>query len=292
MDGLAIFYNISLGDGSSQIYRLDMLSREQSLVLDCPAAQCRYPRSSPDGAWLAYERILLDGEPNYAQVWLLPLGEPEAEPYLAGETGHETLSATWSPDGWLAFRDNNESAFIFLNPTSGERQSFPSETGLAGVWSPDGGSFITSEIITAIEQNPSTLPNFSSIPSSHLRRFSRQDEKIEDLTQRANLEDAAPVYSPDGTLLAFGRKYLDIAHWTPGRQLWVMRPDGSEAQPLTDEPHHNHYDFAWHPSGNQIAYVRFNQTLLIEPPEVWIVEVGTGRARQLIAGGYSPQWIP
>ncbi len=290
--GLTIFYTLSRGDGSSQIFRLDMLNRESTPVLDCPQARCSSPRPSPDGAWLAYERTLLEGEPEYPQVWLLSLQAPESEPVLVAEAGHETQSPAWSSGGWLAYRDNNEKAFIFFDPDSGERERFDNANGLAGVWSPDGENFITSEVVTLIEQNPNTLPDFSSIPSSHLLRYNRQAGRVEDLTLRDNLEDATPVYSPDGSLLAFGRKYLDIAHWTPGRQIWIMRADGSEAQPLTEEPHHNHYNFAWHPAGGQLAYVRFNQTLLIEPPELWLIEVGSGRARQLITGGYAPQWIP
>lgn len=291
-DGLTIYYTLSRGDGSSQILRLDMLSRESEQVVECPQARCTSPRPSPDGAWLAYERTLLEGAPEYPQVWLLSLLAPESEPVLVAEEGHETQSPAWSSTGWLAYRDNHEKAFIFFNPASGERERFDNENGLEGVWSPDGESFIISEVVTLIEQNPNTLPDFSSIPSSHLLRYSRRDRSVENLTQRDNLEDASPVYSPDGSMLAFGRKYLDLAHWTPGRQLWVMRADGSEAQPLTEEPHHNHYSFAWHPAGGQIAYVRFNQTLLIEPPELWLIEVGSGRARQLITGGYAPQWIP
>jgi Tol biopolymer transport system component len=106
------------------------------------------------------------------------------------------------------------------------------------------------------------------------------------------VEDANPVFSPDGANLAFGRKYLDIARWTPGRQLWLMHADGAEARPLTDEANFNHYDFAWNPTGDQLAYVRFNKDTLTEPPEIWLINADGSNATQLITGGYSPQWVP
>jgi Tol biopolymer transport system component len=69
--------------------------------------------------------------------------------------------------------------------------------------------------------------------------------RTEDLSKDVNLEDTAPVFSPDGTHIALARKYLNTVLWTPGRQLWLMQADGSQAEGLTDEPFYNHYDLAW-----------------------------------------------
>ena len=43
------------------------------------------------------------------------------------------------------------------------------------------------------------------------------------------VEDVSPVFSPDGKWIAFARRYLDPLRWTPGRQVWLMRADGTEA---------------------------------------------------------------
>jgi Tol biopolymer transport system component len=61
---------------------------------------------------------------------------------------------------------------------------------------------------------------------------------------------------------------------------------------MTNDPLYNHYDFAWSPTGNRLAFVRFNQSTLTEPPEVWTIDPQTGQASQIILGGYAPQWIP
>ena len=106
------------------------------------------------------------------------------------------------------------------------------------------------------------------------------------------LEDTAPAFSPDGNWLAFARKYLTLALWTPGRQIWLMRPDGTEARQVTNTPDTNHYNLAWSPDGSRIAYSRFNQNAPTDPPEIWLVDPTSGEEAQLVIGGYAPKWIP
>jgi Tol biopolymer transport system component len=88
------------------------------------------------------------------------------------------------------------------------------------------------------------------------------------------------------------RKYLDAARWTPGRQIWLMSPDGKEFQALTNAPYFNHSSFAWSPDGQQLAYLRFNQEKLTDPPELWLMNADGSQPIQLVIGGYAPQWIP
>ncbi|MEJ2708685.1 MAG: hypothetical protein P8074_13795 [Anaerolineales bacterium] len=71
-----------------------------------------------------------------------------------------------------------------------------------------------------------------------------------------------------------------------------MNADGSDVRQLTDDPFYHHYALAWKPGGGQLAYVRFNQTVLTEPPEIWVINPETAQATRLIVGGYAPQWIP
>ncbi|MCH7662667.1 MAG: PD40 domain-containing protein, partial [Chloroflexi bacterium] len=128
--------------------------------------------------------------------------------------------------------------------------------------------------------------------SSHLMSFNLQNGRVTDLTRDALLEDTAPAFSPSGRLVAFARKYIDERRWIPGRQLWLMSADGSEAFQLTDDLNFKHTAFAWHPNGQTIAFVRFNQILLTDPPELWVIDIDGRNAIQLIIGGYAPQWIP
>jgi Tol biopolymer transport system component len=111
------------------------------------------------------------------------------------------------------------------------------------------------------------------------------------LTTDEQAEDAGPSFSPDGIWLAFTRRYLDPIRWTPGRQVWLLSTDGTNIQQLTNDPSYKYTALTWHPDGTRIAVVRFNTTLLTDPPELWLIGLD-GDAVQLVIGGYAPQWIP
>ncbi|HLA96828.1 MAG TPA: Ig-like domain-containing protein [Anaerolineales bacterium] len=301
--GNEVYFNSDEGAGGTAIYRLDMQTGETTRLFGCPQALCRYPQISPQGDLLAYERTGLSpgSPPAYPQIWLLPLirgasGEEveTGEPTLAGEAGHQTQQPVWSSDGHLAYFDASRSAFIILETARGERVMFPSQTGIPGDWSPDGESYVIPEISDEPLNDPELLPELESIPTSHLFSLNPQDGSRLNISREANVEDASPAFSPDGSLLAFTRKFLEVERWTPGRQLWLMRPDGSQARPLTQDANFNHYDLAWSPLGGRLAYVRFNKDALIEPPEIWLIDLASQdpRPSRLITGGYAPQWMP
>jgi len=296
--GETLVYSAWVGDSSSAIYSLD-LTAEQAVpisILDCPQALCTSPRIAPGEDLLAYERTASPGKDvaDYPQVWLLPFSDQQAtspEPTLVGDPTHQTVQPHWSPDGVLTYYDTTLKAFILLDPRSGESREIPNQTGQPGSWSPDGQAYVVPEILDNPTVSPTPDPATFPVVSSHLLRFN-QDGSQQDLTGAEDLEDTAPAFSPDGALLAFARKYLTLALWTPGRQLWLMRPDGTEARPVTNAPYFNHFNLAWSPDGEQIAYSRFNQNAPTEPPEIWLKDLGSGAEAQLVIGGYAPKWIP
>ena len=254
---------------------------------------------SPDGQYLAYERVAFFGgeDPNYPQVWLLELDSqgapPEgAKPRLAGPELHQTLNPDWSSLGKLAIYDTNLSAFLIVDPTGGEPIQFANQTGQPGDWHPNGREFVAPEINFLGENTSPELNNLQPLANSHLIRFDLINGTSESLTRQEDLEDTAPAFSPDGAYLAFARKSLQAELWTPGRQLWIMRVGTWSAEALTGEELYSHYGFAWSPGGNLLAYVRFNQSVLSEPPELWVMDPFSGQKTQLVVGGYQAQWVP
>jgi hypothetical protein len=297
--GTAIFYNAHQGDGGSSLYRVERASGTEQLLLECPDALCRYPVVSPDGAYLAYERTALasSGQVDMPQVWLLPLAAAESgtqvmvgEPIMAAPADHKTQQPQWSPDGLLTYYDYDRSEFVVQDVQGRQVVAFPSQTGFPGTWHPSGDDYVIPEIYTSpIADSAST--DLEDIPTSRLLRYNL-DGSMLDLTAVNNVEDSSPSYSPNGDMLAFGRKYLDLQRWTPGRQIWLMQSDGSQATSITNDPYYNHYDLTWSPDGSQLAFVRFNKNSLIDPPELWLMQADGFGATRLITGGYAPQWIP
>lgn len=300
-----IYFSANNSQGGSDIYRLSLdeltvdalQTGEQAAptrILACGDAHCRLPAVSPRGDRLAFERTEKLGFP---QVWLLPLKPTEAdleaeqvEPaYLAGDPDHQTLLPAWSIDGLLAYYDTQAAAFVIFDPYSGKRVLFSNQTGQSGDWHPEGREFLAPEILFL---NTGSVTGLQSFANSHLILFNRLTGSTLDLTPADDMEDSSPAYSPDGAYLAFARKYLDPQRWSPGRQLWVMMPDVGQAQPITNDPDFTHYQFAWSPDSKQLAYVRFDQTVIRNPPEIWLLELINVERTRLVENGYQPQWIP
>ena len=288
VDGLSIYYTAMVDGIDSRIYRIDRGQGTTSVVLECQGSLCRSPIPSPDGSILAYERH--SSSEIGVQVWLIMSGD--GEPYLAGQAPHQTSSPMWSSQGLLVFYDHDENAYIFTENGSDQTIIVHNETGEHGTWHPSGQLFIAPEVSLVSVVDDDDESQIRNIASSHLIEYGLYTEISNNLSQEILLEDVAPQFSPSGLQIVFARKQLDVEHWSPGRQIWIMASDGGNAHPLTDSPEYQHTEMSFSPDGSQIAYLRFNQTTLTDPPEIWLVDVDGSDAMRLVIGGYSPQWIP
>lgn len=293
-DGKIFYFSAGNAQGGTNLFRIDRMEADIPMdqtyqpekLLDCGSAQCRNPAVSADGQTIAYEKLspgIMPGTGG-AQVWMVSLKELTTQ--AVGQAGHETVNPAWSTTGLLAYYDKTSNVYEVYNPATGERIQLPNQTGQPGAWSPDGKDYLAPEI--SYQQASGT----TETGSSHLMRYRVRENSSLDLSGKGLVEDVEAVYSPTGQSIAFTRKFLDAAHWSPGRQIWIMSPDGSHPHPITDEPRYNHYDLAWSVDGQRLAYVRFNQEMISDPPELWIVNADGSDPLQLVIGGYSPEWIP
>ena len=307
-DGQSIYYSLRDGQSGSQIYRLDPNASPETdfeagadteaepsrqLILDCPQALCRALAISPGEKFLAYERTALpgSGQPDLPQVWLLRL-DGAGEPALVGAAGHLTLQPTWSSNGTLAFYDSTDRAYIFYDPLAGELARLPNQTGQPGAWRPGLDEFAAAEISFLDANISPQLGELERLADSHIFLYNWRSGQSQDLTGEAALEDTAPAFSPDGRYMAFARKSVEAAAWTPGRQAWLRDMASGQSQGVTHDPLYTYYDFTWDPSGRLLTLVRFNQSALTEPPEIWQINLALAQAARLVTGGYAPQWIP
>jgi len=292
-DGSAIVYAALRMDGSAELRRLDLITQADYVVLECPAgSRCQAPALSPAGDLLAYEQFEWQTSdsggrvPGPRQVWLLSLVEG-AVPVQVPPLGQVTSTPIWSPNGLLSFYNGSLRAVGLVRPGSlVPINMIPNGLGLLGTWSPNGEYLLLPEIVFEEEQPTDQASAFSS----HLFRVEPETAIRQDFSLGL-VEDASPAYSPDGEWIAFGRKYLD-ERWTPGRQLWLMRSDGTEPRPLTDEPDFNHSSISWNPDSASLVYMRASSVDPNLPSQIWVTDLAGSASLLLVEGGYLPEWIP
>ncbi len=292
-DGLWLYFSASNAEGGADIFKIDRTkvgsegeSYQPQIVLECKSSQCRNPVISADQQYLAYEYLQPDptGGSGPAQIWVLNLATKEAS--AVGPEVHETIQPGWSSKGMLAYYDVTAGGYEFISLGSQEKSFVSNQTGQPGDWNPQG------EVYLAPEVSYYQAPENTERGISNLFAYTLPSGTSVDLSKQMVVEDAEGVYSPDGRQIVFARKFLDATRWSLGRQLWMMNADGSNAHPITDEADYNHYDITWSRDGNRLAYVRFDESRVFNPPELWMINVDGSDPIQLVIGGYGPIWIP
>ena len=303
MGGTIVAYSVKRDDEGADLRLLDLLSRQDRLLYACPpTTRCESPAVSPDGRWLAFGRVELTAGaagrlvPGPSRVWVISMtGETAA--IAAGPEDHHTSLPDWSPAGLLVHYDSTLRSFALGQVGPGDAvfvvNLVPSELGASGTWSPDGAFFVYPDMVFP-EETPGQAGEADGIFYTHLFQVGARSGFPVDLSSGSSepAEDASPAYSPDGRWIAFARKYLAGEAWTLGRQIWLMRTDGTGSRALVSTPQYNYSSLRWRPDSKALAYMRFNQDQIGHPAEVWILDTESGEPMLVAEGGYLPQWIP
>jgi len=305
-DGTRLAYAAVRDDGGSDLRAVNANDGGDVELLACPGEGCRAAQWSPDARLIAFERRpLIRGAGGKTRVgeprtWLLDLTAGEAWP--VPPEGHVTAAPRWSAAGLLAYYDSSEQMLVVVDLVARQTTLIANDSGEMGAWSSDGLALIFADIVfttdapttgsttaaTATAGSDPAAPAFYS----HLVQVEVATRARQELSVGPLVEDAGAAPAPLGAWIAFGRKYLDAARWTPGRQLWLMRPDGSNAHALTDAGDYHHSAVVWSPDGRRVVFTRFNIASPGASPELWTVNVDGSDARLLVERGYLPTWLP
>ncbi|MCX6071950.1 MAG: Ig-like domain-containing protein [Chloroflexi bacterium] len=300
--GTRVVYVAVLGDDSTELRGLDLIRGQDRLLFTCPAGgSCTSPELSPDGNRLAFVRATAQAgatQQVQSRVWLQEEGT--TEPVAVSPEGDVASSPFWSPQGWLSFVDSTRGAILVVDAARGEPFTpiavLPSSLGERGTWSPAGDLLIYPDLLLPIEE-PSDEASGEESPGvmeTHLFCWDVPSGTLTDLTGVGGwqAEDASLTFTPDGDWVVFSRRLLTPGDGTPGKQLGRMRPDGLQADQLTDEAFINHGPPTAGPQGTLLAYLRFNVEAPLEPAEVWWFDLESRTGNLVAKGGYLPAWIP
>jgi TolB protein len=280
-NGQSIAYSVSRSsDGGSDIWLIDADGDNRRLLIDCPDGACSRPAWSPDGQRLIYERRSfagVGGPPGPPRLWWYDL---VADDTLAvfSDTQWLGYGVNFSPDGeWISYVAPNTQGIEVYNLQTGQNLFVLSRTGEQAAWSPANNELMMTQL--QLETAEFAI---------HIVRASLETEEVANVSGEVPNNDSWPAYSPDGEWVAFTRQ---AAGSVGGKQVWLMRPDGSEAHPLTDNLDAHHGAPQWSPDGRYLAMQRF----LLSAPEnmgIWLLDVETGEIRELATPGVSPSWLP
>lgn len=168
------------------------------------------------------------------------------------------VSPTWSPDGvQVAFIGHGDGQIWIIGAQGSGLRKITSDT-LARThlsWSPDGKEIVAS----------ASDPDFCC--EAHIYALDLESGIQTRLTS-GGTNDQWPSWSPDGSRIAVERCC------GTGREIWLLRPDGTDLQRLTTGSYDN--DPVWSPDGSRIAFLRNGS--------VWSVPAAGGEAAQLTVG--------
>jgi Tol biopolymer transport system component len=202
----------------------------------------------------------------------------------------------WSADGrriaFVKLRDPSLHGDIYTMKADGSEQAVVTRNlrdDSAPSWSPDGRRLVFLRNVTE------DRPEDGIYGDREIFAVDRDGTDLVRLTRSPEVSEEDPVWSPDGTKIAFSR-FMQRDDGSPFSTIYMMKPDGSEPpeEALTVEG--GAFDLSWSPDGQWLAYY----TPCSAGDCMWKVRVDGTQPTFLTAGqcgprvcqALGPEWSP
>lgn len=283
-DGEQIAYSVLNEQRGLDLWLMRADGSEPHLVVGCGLDQCSVPAFAPDGAQLAYSRESAGLEPGAPpgppRAWLVDLTTGDTGP-LYQDSQVLGYGPSWSPDGrWIAVLDGAVGGLRVYNLQSGQESLLPTAMGMMGTWSPDGAQMVYTDLTFGGEAPFTTLYRADFINPAITPLLGQEPN---------NADYGPPAWSPTGEWLAVSQR---TAASGPGKQIWLMRPDGSDARPITTDVRYTHSGYRWDAWGQALVFQRFEMNVAFAIPELVVWNSDTGQHTLIARDAALPMWAP
>jgi TolB protein len=285
-DGSRIVFSALTQEGTSDLWWVAPGNSQPEPLVECADAVCSGATWSPDGRYLAYSRRTASefsaGVVSPPRLWLVNPTTGENAPVFA-DSQKLSFEPRWSSDSqYLSYLSPDLGGVGTLNLYDGSTQFYETTTGEPGIWRPLRSQLLIN-VLRQLEEHYVVHLLLIDVNTNEQRNLSGEE---------ALVEDGSPAWSPDGNQIAFRRKELTGPTATLGKQLWLMRGDGSEARALTADPEFDHGQPQWSPDGR---YLLFHKLPLKGPDitlSVWVLALESGEQWEIVRPGQRPLWLP
>jgi TolB protein len=279
-DGQTIAYTATREDGGSDLWLIDATGTNRRELLACPEGACNQPVWSPDGRRLIYERRTYSqpGAPvGPPRLWWLDLNTRQTTAVFQ-DSQWVALGAHFSADGqWLSYINPQTQDILVYNLVTGQNITLNNGSGEPASWHPLANILLAAQV--KLEEEAFSI---------HLTRLDVSDETTKNLSGGLHVNDSWPAFSPDGEWIAFTRKSVQA---NEGKQMWLMRPNGSEAVNLTQSPEIHYGPPTWSPDGRFLTFQGY-ALAQSDQPAVWVYNLSTEKITQVTVPGIRPAWLP